>query len=43
VACSAVAADRWNYLLNPEHALAGLVEIKAVIEEKFDRRLLRFG
>jgi RES domain-containing protein len=40
---SAVAPDTWNYLLNPDHPRAKMVEIVEVIKERFDNRLFRFG
>ena len=40
---SAIAPETWNYLLNPEHPDAKKIEIAAVIKERFDNRLFRFG
>ena len=40
---SAIAPETWNYLLNPEHPDAKQIEIAAVIKERFDNRLFRFG
>jgi RES domain-containing protein len=40
---SAIAPQTWNYLLNPEHSEAKLVTVVAVIKERFDNRLFRFG
>ena len=40
---SAIAPETWNYLLNPEHPEAEQIEIAAVIKERFDNRLFRFG
>lgn len=40
---SAIAPLTWNVLLNPEHPDAGRVTIAAVIRERFDNRLFRFG
>ena len=40
---SAIAPETWNYLLNPNHPDARLVEIAEVIRERFDNRLFRFG
>jgi RES domain-containing protein len=40
---SAIAPETWNYLLNPEHPEAKQIEIAAVIKERFDNRLFRFG
>jgi RES domain-containing protein len=40
---SAIVPRTWNYLLNPEHPDAKLVEIAEVIKERFDSRLVRFG
>jgi RES domain-containing protein len=38
---SAIANDAWNYLLNPEHHDAMRVQIAAVTQERFDRRLFK--
>ena len=40
---SAIMPRTWNYLLNPEHPDAKQVHIAAVIKERFDNRLFRFG
>ena len=40
---SAIVPRTWNVLLNPEHPEAGHVKIAAVIRERFDNRLFRFG
>ena len=40
---SAIMPRTWNYLLNPEHPDAKQVLIAAVIKERFDNRLFRFG
>jgi RES domain-containing protein len=40
---SAIAPQTWNYLLNPEHPDAKEIEVAAVIKERFDNRLFRFG
>ena len=40
---SVIAPYTWNYLLNPEHADAGKVQIAEIIKERFDNRLFRFG
>jgi RES domain-containing protein len=40
---SAIAPQTWNYLLNPEHPNAKLVQVAEVIKERFDNRLFRFG
>jgi RES domain-containing protein len=40
---SAIAPQTWNYLLNPEHPDAKLVQVAEVIKERFDNRLFRFG
>ena len=40
---SAIVPQTWNYLLNPEHPDAAKLKIEAVIRERFDNRLFRFG
>jgi RES domain-containing protein len=40
---SAIVPHIWNYLLNPEHPDASKLKIEAVIRERFDNRLFRFG
>jgi RES domain-containing protein len=40
---SVLAPETWNYLLNPEHPEAKLVQVAEVIKERFDNRLFRFG
>jgi RES domain-containing protein len=40
---SAIAPQTWNYLLNPEHPDAKLVQVVEMIKERFDNRLFRFG
>jgi len=40
---SAILPRTWNILLNPDHADARAVRIEAVIRERFDNRLFRFG
>jgi len=39
---SAIAADAWNYLLNPLHPDAERVQIVSVTREQYDRRIFRF-
>jgi RES domain-containing protein len=39
----AIISESWNYLLNPEHPLAERVKIESIIQERYDRRLFRFG
>ena len=39
----AIISESWNYLLNPEHSLAARVQIESIIQERYDRRLFRFG
>ena len=40
---SAIMPHTWNYLLNPAHPDAKQVQIAAVVKERFDNRLFRFG
>jgi RES domain-containing protein len=40
---SAIMPRTWNILLNPEHSGADKIGIEAVIQERFDNRLFRFG
>lgn len=40
---SAILPRTWNYLFNPEHPEAKLVQIAEVIKERFDNRLFKFG
>lgn len=40
---SAIATEAWNYLLNPDHPGVAEVQIAAVTQERYDRRLFRFG
>jgi RES domain-containing protein len=40
---SAIAPQTWNYLLNPEHPDAKMIEVAEVIKERFDNRLFRFS
>jgi RES domain-containing protein len=40
---SVIAPYTWNFLLNPLHPDAAQVKIAAVISERFDNRLFRFG
>jgi RES domain-containing protein len=40
---SAIMPRTWNILLNPEHSDADKIRIEAVIRERFDNRLFRFG
>ena len=39
---SAIAADAWNYLLNPLHPDAERAQIVSVTREQYDRRIFRF-
>jgi len=38
---SVIAPYTWNYLLNPEHPDAKLVQVAEIIQERFDSRLFR--
>jgi RES domain-containing protein len=40
---SVLAPQTWNYLLNPEHPDAKMIEVAEVIKERFDNRLFRFS
>jgi RES domain-containing protein len=40
---SAILPRTWNVLLNPEHPHASQIKVVAVIRERFDNRLFRFG
>lgn len=40
---SGIASEAWNYLLNPEHPDLARVQIVAMTQERYDRRLFRFG